>query len=556
MSGKAVGRTAAALPWLCPNTDGLIRLAEAPATLARPCGLDMALLAFLLRFVPASTQPADGLFCPSALSGSSLPEAAVAYLTATRDGWIPTNSEVAKRCRRLTGAAVPFARRLASHTRRTCPARVAAVVELSTLGWIAVTAVDAGLAAAPLHDPEARTFAPLQIELWGLDQNAIARRLASRWRLPEWIATSLGNLGLPLLAAKTVVTDLGSFAVAQFALLEAERRVQSLGLSHGADRLALLKELTLTEADVETLWSASTPATESRAPTEWDPDPHKVPLLPNLLKMSAESRRRNGASLVVRLEDRLDQLHRSVALVGAGSESQAREAKLAALAELAAGAGHEINNPLAVISGNAQRLARTEPDTARGESLQTIIRQTERIAGIIRDLMQFARPPQPNLRRVAATEILHAVRDQIAAFAEEKGVRLELTSAPTADFVRCDVAQLEHALAAILRNGIEAAGREGWVRLGCAEGDDEFIHFSVEDSGPGLSAASREHAFDPFYCGRSAGRGRGLGLPTAWQLARQNGGELRHDPIDGEPTRFVLRVPRSITLEFLDRQSA
>ncbi|MBY0461117.1 MAG: hypothetical protein K2V38_27665, partial [Gemmataceae bacterium] len=85
--------------------------------------------------------------------------------------------------------------------------------------------------------------------------------------------------------------------------------------------------------------------------------------------------------------------------------------------------------------------------------------------------------------------------------------------------------------------------------------DDEFVRFVIEDSGPGLSAAALVHAFDPFFCGRAAGRGRGLGLPTAWQLARQNGGDVRHEPTDG-PTRFVVTAPRSVTLDFLDRQSA
>jgi signal transduction histidine kinase len=550
-----VGRAAAALPWLCPNTDSLIRLAEAPAALARPCDADPALLAFLLRFVPPGAPPVAGLFCPSALSGSSLPDAASAFLAATRDGWVPNHSEVAKRCRALTGAAAGFARRLAEQTRRACPERAAAAAALAPLGWLAVAAVDAGVAAAPLHDPHAPPLPPLQAELWGIDQNAIARRLANRWRLPDWLATTLGNLGLPLPAARTVVPEPGLFSVAQLALVEAERRGHSLGVSHGADRLALLKELSLTEAAAEELWSAPAPQEERPTLSVLDANPHKVPLLANLLKMAGESRRRNGASLVVRLEDRLDDLHRSVARVESDAESRARDAKLAALAELAAGAGHEINNPLAVISGNAQRLLRTEPEPDRGESLQTIIRQTERIAGIIRDLMQFARPPRPNAHRCAAADLLRAVRDELAGFAAEKGVRLELAGASAADHVRGDYKQLKHALTAVTRNGIEAAGRDGWVRLYCTEGDEEFVHFSVEDSGPGLTAAAREHAFDPFFCGRTAGRGRGLGLPTAWQLARQNGGELRHEPTDGL-TRFVLSVPRSITLEFLDRQSA
>ena len=130
------------------------------------------------------------------------------------------------------------------------------------------------------------------------------------------------------------------------------------------------------------LFALSLPAAgqESKPPAEVpapaiDPNPHKVPLVANLLRMAAESRRRTGASLTARLEDRLDHLHGAIAQIGADADRRARDTKLAALAELAAGAGHEINNPLAVISGNAQRLFRTEPDSDRGEALQAIIRQ-------------------------------------------------------------------------------------------------------------------------------------------------------------------------------------
>ena len=102
------------------------------------------------------------------------------------------------------------------------------------------------------------------------------------------------------------------------------------------------------------------------------------------------------------------------------------------------------------------------------------------------------------------------------------------------------------ALLAVVRNGIEAAPRDGWVRVGCSSAP-AGIRFTVDDSGPGLTAEALEHAFDPFYCGREAGRGRGLGLSTAWQLARQNGGSVRYEPATGGPTRFVLTVPLAIS---------
>ena len=69
------------------------------------------------------------------------------------------------------------------------------------------------------------------------------------------------------------------------------------------------------------------------------------------------------------------------------------------------------------------------------------------------------------------------------------------------------------------------------------------LEWVVEDSGSGPSPTQREHLFDPFYSGRQAGRGRGLGLPTAWRLAQGHGGEVRFEASAEGPTRFVLSVP-------------
>lgn len=556
MSGMAVGRAAAALPWLCPNTESLIRLAEQPAALTQAWLADPALLAFLLRFVPAAPHPATGLFCPTAVVSSSLADAAAAFLAASPGAWLPPHTEVFQRYRCFVQRAVPLAQRLATLTRRTVVDQAVAVVSLAPLGWLAVAAIDPGTAAEPFHDPQLPASAEIQRNLWGLDQNAIARRLAARWRLPHWIATLLGHLNLPLDAAKAVVADCGLFAVTQLAVSETERRGFSLGLTEGAHREWLLEDLHITEQQLEECWQVVQSLPLGTPLSQQEPNPYKVPLLRNLLKMAAECRRRNGAALVVRLEDRLDQLLEAVTQVGHEVEQRIHEAKLAALAELAAGAGHEINNPLAIISGHAQRLFRTEPDPARGEALQAIIRQSERIAGIVRDLMHFARPPRPQVRRVAVGDILTAVRQDLQRFADDRTVQLEIGSVGPLLCVRCDFTQTKQALAAVVRNAIEAAGAGGWVRLRCRETDEDFVHLIVEDSGPGLSAADREHAFDPFYSGRSAGRGRGLGLPTAWQLVRQNGGDLSYDPSPNGPTRFVLTLPRSLTLDFADRQSA
>jgi C4-dicarboxylate-specific signal transduction histidine kinase len=82
------------------------------------------------------------------------------------------------------------------------------------------------------------------------------------------------------------------------------------------------------------------------------------------------------------------------------------------------------------------------------------------------------------------------------------------------------------------------------------------VTLTVEDNGSGLPVEVAEHAFDPFYSGRSAGRGRGLGLSTAWQLVRQNGGSLCFAPTPDRPARFVLTVRRAVGHEILALHTA
>jgi len=547
--GKAVGRAAADLPWLCPNTDSLIGLAERPADLAGLSAADPALLLFLLRFSPPTDSEsfslaAERFLCPT------LPETAAAYLEAVPGAWLVPSYFVLRTVREVARLAAAFARRVAEAGGRVHPDAAAAVAALAPLGWYAVEACGSSPVLGDLgfrDDPAAA-----QVRHWGLDHDAIARRLAVRWRLPEWVGTTTGHLNLPLRAARTVAADLPLFAVVQLAVHEAEARLTDLGLARGADRGALLAELDLDEESVRRLFRVPVPAAE-RIGSDPDPNPHRVPLVYNLLRMAGHARRRNGAAVALRLESRIDELHRGLTELADEAGTRLRDAKLAGLAELAAGAGHEINNPLAVISGNAQRLIRTEPDPDRQEALRTIGRQTLRIAGIIRGLMQFARPSRPEPDHFPASELLDEVRDEFAPLADERQVRLDV--APAGVWLDADPKQLRQAVAAVVRNGIEAVPRHGWVRLTC-EDAGSFVRFVVEDSGPGLTAEAAEHAFDPFFCGRQAGRGRGLGLPTAWRLARQNGGDVRHEPAPDGVTRFVVTARRGEPVEGERRRSA
>jgi signal transduction histidine kinase len=284
-----------------------------------------------------------------------------------------------------------------------------------------------------------------------------------------------------------------------------------------------------------------------------------------------ENRRQRDVVLHERLEREVDALHQKLEEQVRGEAERLQACKLAALAEFAAGAGHEINNPLAVISGQAQYLLghlekedggkikdETSPDPpipsfllhppAFRKSLQTIITQARRIHDLLREVMQFARPPLPRKALVDLVALVAEVAASLTDLAARRGVRLEAPAYGAAGPIPiyADEEQVRVALACLLRNAIEAASEGGWARVFFLKTvSEEGIDVAVEDSGPGPAPEQREHLFDPFYSGRSAGRGRGLGLPTAWRLTRLQGGDVRLAPRqNGEPTRFVLTLPR------------
>lgn len=214
-----------------------------------------------------------------------------------------------------------------------------------------------------------------------------------------------------------------------------------------------------------------------------------------------------------------------------------RDAKLAALAEFAAGAGHEINNPVATILGRAQLLLKEETDPSRRRSLAAIASQALRIRDMIGDLMLFARPPKPEPTEIDLTSIAAEVCGPLAERAKELGATLRAEAGPP---VRAfaDPLQIAVALAAVVENALNAARPGGKVILS-ADGAGEQPALTVTDDGPGFSETDREHAFDPFYSGRQAGRGLGFGLTKAWRIVTLAGGTI---DITSRPAETIVRI--------------
>ena len=247
----------------------------------------------------------------------------------------------------------------------------------------------------------------------------------SAWQLPDWLRVVVGHLNLPVVAAQSLGADPALFATVQLAVSMVEERGIVLGLGHGVDLEDTLAQLPMNRHDLHTVEERfeSVDLSEVFDP-DWQ-DPRHDGCIRVTIQKTLERRRAEAAPYIGPLEQDVDHLHRLVVAQRFDEEDRLKNAKLEALAEFAAGASHEINNPLAVISGQGQYLLQRETDERRQKALQSIIRQTQRIHAILTELMYFARPPQPQKQSIVLADIIKGVIDNSQPLAEEHGVRLE-----------------------------------------------------------------------------------------------------------------------------------
>jgi signal transduction histidine kinase len=236
-------------------------------------------------------------------------------------------------------------------------------------------------------------------------------------------------------------------------------------------------------------------------------------------------------------------------------------AKLEAMKELAYGAGHEINNPLANIATRAQTLLHEEADPEKRRKLAAINAQAFRAHEMIADLMLFARPPQLRPEPVDLQVLLRRIASELAGEAKSAGVTIVVQANEQPIDVQADPTQLAVALKAICINAIEAMPHGGKIdvtagwhaqseAMGVVSGDslstNHFVQITIADNGPGIPPEIRAKIFDPFFSGREAGRGLGFGLSKAWRIITLHGGTIDVCETPGGGATFVITLPLQI----------
>jgi len=235
-----------------------------------------------------------------------------------------------------------------------------------------------------------------------------------------------------------------------------------------------------------------------------------------------------------------------------------------AMAEMAAGAAHELNNPLSVISGRAQLLAKSESDPDRKRILEQIQQNAGELSGIIDDLMSYANPEQPRPTETAVRQIINDAIDLTKQKKQMNQLDIKIDIAPDSPEVFVDSAQIACAISNILCNGLEAyasqtpdkdpvsleelrragiQGKEGLLMIEVsADKANHTVNIQVVDSGRGMDAQTLAKATHPFFSARPAGRKRGMGLAHAQRLIEINHGtlSLTSQPDKGTTVTVVL----------------
>ncbi|GHT11476.1 hypothetical protein FACS1894170_05100 [Planctomycetales bacterium] len=219
---------------------------------------------------------------------------------------------------------------------------------------------------------------------------------------------------------------------------------------------------------------------------------------------------------------------------------------LDALAEFAAGAGHEINNPLSIINGRAKLLLNEITDTEQRRQLEIIVTQTLRAYEMIADIRFFARPPLPEIELFDLQTELETIVGEQSTLLNEHGIAVHLVfdNNQQGTKISSDPVLLHTAVMLLCNNARESlllSGIQGNIRIH-ADYADGFWTIDVEDDGGGIDDEVAPHLFEPFYSGRPAGRGLGFGLPKVWRIMTMLGGSVSYENTDSG-AKFSLRIP-------------
>jgi len=230
-----------------------------------------------------------------------------------------------------------------------------------------------------------------------------------------------------------------------------------------------------------------------------------------------------------------------------------RAAQLASVGELAAGVAHEINNPINGIINYAQIILDDPQDSDNIDNLYRIIKEGKRIAGIVSNLLDFARRHEDSQAPVPIQGIINNCVDLILHQLKKDSIILDLDVPDTLPRIMCNAQQIQQVLLNIMSNARYALNKrypepnpEKRITIEgrhVNQNEKPYIRLTVTDQGTGIEHDIMDRLFDPFFSTKPSGEGTGLGLSISHGLVHENKGFLRVSSEFGQSTSLIIDLP-------------
>ena len=221
----------------------------------------------------------------------------------------------------------------------------------------------------------------------------------------------------------------------------------------------------------------------------------------------------------------------------------ARAERLVGIGILASGVAHEINNPLAIIRGNAELLEMSVRlnDSDQAE-VETIIRQVGRVEQIVSNLLTFARTKKKVIRPFHIGVLLDDILDQIGHQIPLDSHHIERKYQTDGSVIEGDEDQLRQVFTNLIVNGLQAMEKGGVLTVGAEvlEGDEQ-CRITITDTGAGISKELQGKLFTPFFTTKT--RGTGLGLAVSYGIVKDHGGDIRVESEVEQGAAFIVVLP-------------
>jgi signal transduction histidine kinase len=246
------------------------------------------------------------------------------------------------------------------------------------------------------------------------------------------------------------------------------------------------------------------------------------------------------------IED-VDQAHSELTR---SQEHLLQSGKWAMVGKLAAGVAHSIRNPLTSVNMRLFSLKRSLAMSAsQQEDFQVISEEVKHIDTIVRNFLEFSRPPKLKMQRLSPSDVVDMALVLLRYRLESYGVEVKLARTERLPEVSADPDQLKEVLVNLILNACEVMAEGGAITIGEATGEDAalgpVVFIRVSDTGPGIPESVRDKVFQPFFSTKE--EGTGLGLSIATRIIEDHGGRLELEAGQNGGATFVITLSLTST---------